>query len=257
MCSRLWHVAARKSKTMLPLPSTFKDRQKDTRHGYCRVCHAEWNRQHYLRNKAAYVATARRTNPKYVGENTRCAVEFLLAHPCIDCVASLTRWSSNLTRSEHNGRAQSYVGSDSVGDCQMWRALCQLPPPPDGAAVRFSQVDHSGSESGRGGRARTRDFRFWRSALFQLSYAPELCDCLRLIPLVAPCNQWRPLLRLSMLRVLAAARAELLERQPIRIVPLVLLGVIGALATVGAGEGDEDAVCLLGHAGGCLPSNVK
>jgi hypothetical protein len=58
---------------MLPLPSTFKDRQKDTLHGYCRVCHAEWNRQHYLRNKAAYVATARRTNPKYVMARTPAA----------------------------------------------------------------------------------------------------------------------------------------------------------------------------------------
>ena len=64
---------------------TFKDQAKGTLHGYCRVCHAEWNHQHYLRNKATYVATARRNNAAYQARNMRRIVEFLIAHPCVDC----------------------------------------------------------------------------------------------------------------------------------------------------------------------------
>src|SRR5262249_26984552 len=86
---------------------------------------------------------------------------------------------------------------------------------------------------GRGGRARTRDFRFWRSALYQLSYAPMWV--------------FRSLFRFAVLRVLATARAELLQRQPIWIVALVLFSVIVALLTVGARQRNEHSVCFLCH----------
>src|SRR4051794_38476266 len=64
---------------------TFKDRLKGALHGYCRVCHAEWNRQHYLRNKATYVATARRNNAIYRVQNLHHIVAYLMRHPCVDC----------------------------------------------------------------------------------------------------------------------------------------------------------------------------
>src|SRR5262245_32095783 len=84
---------------------------------------------------------------------------------------------------------------------------------------RLAQVHHGGGcgpGMSRGGRARTRDFRFWRSALYQLSYAPGRLGCRELIP---PFPGGR-LLGLAVLGVLATARAELLQRQPIRIVAL-------------------------------------
>ena len=62
---------------------------------------------------------------------------------------------------------------------------------------------------------------------------------------------------LAMLRVLAAAWTELLQRQPIGIVALVLLRVIVALFAVGARESDEDAVGFLGHKCFRLPSMFK
>ena len=77
---------------MLPLSKlrpvsdfTFMDRVKGTLHGYCRVCHAEWNRQHYLRNKATYLATARRNNAMYQERNLQRIVEYLVIHSCVDC----------------------------------------------------------------------------------------------------------------------------------------------------------------------------
>ena len=64
---------------------TFKDRDKGTLHGYCRVCHAEWNHAHYLRNRDAYIARARRNNAVYLAANARKVIEYLAAHPCVDC----------------------------------------------------------------------------------------------------------------------------------------------------------------------------
>src|ERR687885_650654 len=60
------------------------------------------------------------------------------------------------------------------------------------------------------------------------------------------------LLGLAVLGMLAAPRAELLQRDAIGIVPLVLLGVIVALLTVGARQRNEHAISLLGHLCACL-----
>ena len=64
---------------------SLKDRANGIPHSYCRECHAEWNRAHYLRNKETYIATARRNNAIYIAQNLRRLVEYLLEHPCIDC----------------------------------------------------------------------------------------------------------------------------------------------------------------------------
>jgi hypothetical protein len=64
---------------------TFKNLAKAILHSYCRACHAAWNREHYLRNKAAYIATARRNNARYDADNLRRLVDYLLCHPCVDC----------------------------------------------------------------------------------------------------------------------------------------------------------------------------
>src|SRR5206468_1564801 len=57
----------------------------------------------------------------------------------------------------------------------------------------------------------------------------------------------RSLARFAVLGVLPAARAELPQRHAVRIVALVLLGMIGALAAGGARQRDQDAVGLLRH----------
>jgi hypothetical protein len=64
---------------------TFKDLAKRVLHSYCRECHAQWNRGHYERNKAKYIANARRHRAVYRAEALRCLVEYLRSHPCVDC----------------------------------------------------------------------------------------------------------------------------------------------------------------------------
>jgi hypothetical protein len=64
-------------------------------------------------------------------------------------------------------------------------------------------------------------------------------------------NAWR-LFRLAVLRMLSAPRAELLQRDPIRIVALVFFRVVVALATVGARQCDQYAIGLFRHGPLCL-----
>src|SRR4030042_716715 len=74
--------------------------------------------------------------------------------------------------------------------------------------------------SGRPGRNRTHNPRFWRAVLCQLSYWPVSPRAGRLARPI--CVEWY-LLRLAVHRVLAAARAILAELDPPRIVAAVLL----------------------------------
>jgi len=64
---------------------SFKNEALGVLHSYCRACHKAWNRQHYLRNKAVYLASARRNNATYIARHLRRLVEYLLEHPCVDC----------------------------------------------------------------------------------------------------------------------------------------------------------------------------
>lgn len=56
--------------------------QRDT---YCRLCRADYKREHYAANKARYIASARQRKIALVEERTQYLVAFLREHPCIDC----------------------------------------------------------------------------------------------------------------------------------------------------------------------------
>ncbi len=64
---------------------SFKDLARRILHGYCRECHAAWNRGHYERNRATYIANAKRHNAWYQAENLRNLITYLIDHPCVDC----------------------------------------------------------------------------------------------------------------------------------------------------------------------------
>ena len=64
---------------------SFKNRAKGLLHSFCRACHKAWNRAHYEKNRATYIATAQRNNAIYIAENLRRLLEFLLDNPCVDC----------------------------------------------------------------------------------------------------------------------------------------------------------------------------
>ena len=63
----------------------YKNRAVGRLHPFCRDCQHAWNREHYRRNKATYLANARRNNDSYRAENQRRLVEYLIDHPCRDC----------------------------------------------------------------------------------------------------------------------------------------------------------------------------
>jgi hypothetical protein len=64
---------------------SLKSRASGVLHSYCRDCHAAWNRAHYDRNRATYMAAARRNNARCESTNLRGLIEYLLQHPCVDC----------------------------------------------------------------------------------------------------------------------------------------------------------------------------
>src|SRR5215207_9898686 len=92
-------------------------------------------------------------------------------------------------------------------------------------------------QPGRAGRNRTRNLRFWRPLLYQLSYDP--------IRVYRDCR----LAGFAMKLMTPAAGAELLELEPARIVPAVLLSRVVPLTTSRALHGDDRPVSLrlLGH----------
>jgi hypothetical protein len=64
---------------------SFKNEALGRRQPFCRTCHKEWNRQHYERNKATYIATAKRNSARYYAESGDRILEYLRNHPCVDC----------------------------------------------------------------------------------------------------------------------------------------------------------------------------
>jgi hypothetical protein len=58
---------------------------KGQRHNYCRPCHAEYHGEHYIANKARYIAQAARQKTELRLERTRQLLEYFATHPCVDC----------------------------------------------------------------------------------------------------------------------------------------------------------------------------
>ena len=63
----------------------FKNRALGRLHPFCRECQHTWNRDHYQRNKATYIANAKWHNREYAAANVTAVVDYLLQHPCVDC----------------------------------------------------------------------------------------------------------------------------------------------------------------------------
>ena len=52
---------------------------------YCNKCQRGYNRDDYVKNKAAYIAKARRNNERYQEEIKAWILDYLSTYPCIDC----------------------------------------------------------------------------------------------------------------------------------------------------------------------------
>lgn len=63
----------------------YKDRRRGTRRSYCRGCCLSYGREHYRRNRSAYLRRARRRRLRDREACQLFAYDHLLAHPCVDC----------------------------------------------------------------------------------------------------------------------------------------------------------------------------
>jgi len=64
---------------------SFASKVRRSLNSYCRVCHAEYRRAHYLANKSEYI---RRAVAQVKGRrelNRHEVLVYLAAHPCVDC----------------------------------------------------------------------------------------------------------------------------------------------------------------------------
>ena len=63
----------------------WRRREKGERHNYCRACHAEYRREHYLANRAKYIERAQQRKTELWAERTELLLEYFVEHPCVDC----------------------------------------------------------------------------------------------------------------------------------------------------------------------------
>jgi hypothetical protein len=63
----------------------WRRKEKGQRHNYCRPCHADYHREHYLANRERYIAQAAAQKQALRLERTRYLIEYFKTHPCVDC----------------------------------------------------------------------------------------------------------------------------------------------------------------------------
>jgi hypothetical protein len=63
----------------------FARRRNGDRQSYCKPCGNAYHREHYARNKVAYLKKAKEHDAKVRHENQLKLVAYLEEHPCVDC----------------------------------------------------------------------------------------------------------------------------------------------------------------------------
>lgn len=63
----------------------WRRRAKGQRHNYCRPCHAQYHREHYLANRKRYIDLAAKRAQAVAKERYAFLIEFFRSNPCSDC----------------------------------------------------------------------------------------------------------------------------------------------------------------------------
>jgi hypothetical protein len=63
----------------------FRSIKTGKRQSHCRKCHAAYRREHYVRTKATYIENERLRMRDRRRQNRALLLDYLLAHPCVDC----------------------------------------------------------------------------------------------------------------------------------------------------------------------------
>jgi hypothetical protein len=63
----------------------WRRKAKGQRHNYCRPCHAEYHREHYLANRRKYIDLAKKRAQLVAEERYAFLIEYFRTNPCADC----------------------------------------------------------------------------------------------------------------------------------------------------------------------------
>ena len=63
----------------------WRRKKKGQRHNYCRSCHSEYHRDHYLAHRQRYIDQAAQHKKTLRLERTVQLIEYFRTHPCVDC----------------------------------------------------------------------------------------------------------------------------------------------------------------------------
>ena len=63
----------------------WRRKKKGQRHNYCRSCHSEYHRDHYLAHRQRYIDQAAQHKKTLRLERTLQLIEYFRTHPCVDC----------------------------------------------------------------------------------------------------------------------------------------------------------------------------
>lgn len=68
---------------------SFRNKKTGTLQNRCKLCHAEYRRQHYLKNRDKYIDMAKDWNDEnresMLNRGRMYILKYLLKHPCVDC----------------------------------------------------------------------------------------------------------------------------------------------------------------------------
>jgi hypothetical protein len=63
----------------------FNKRSNGHCYAYCKACQSIYSRNHYIKDPEPYKKRRLESNRRYMQRNRSFAVEYLRAHPCVDC----------------------------------------------------------------------------------------------------------------------------------------------------------------------------
>jgi hypothetical protein len=98
----------------------WRRRERGQRHNYCRPCHSEYHREHYLANRRRYIAMAKKRATEVAEERIRWLLEFFRANPCVDCGKS----DPLVLEFDHMYGVKSFNISKGIRD-RSWEALLE------------------------------------------------------------------------------------------------------------------------------------
>lgn len=86
MGAKIFMQKCNKCNKLKPLEEfSFRNKNKNVRHRFCKACYAILHADYYIKNKARHLARVKINSDKLELENKLRIIEYLLQHPCVDC----------------------------------------------------------------------------------------------------------------------------------------------------------------------------